>query len=106
MESQNILVDLSLIILLIIMGWYLREYAAKKTVERLLEEHGITPEMKSDNIVVCYMETHGDTIYLYGALDDKFYAQAKTHEEMHDILDKLYPGKMFIVPEDDEDEVE
>ena len=105
MEAQNILVDLSLIIVLIIMGWYLREYAAKKTVERLLEEHGITPEMKSDNIVVCYMETHGDTIYLYGALDDTFYAQAKTHEEMHDTLDELYPGKMFIVP-DDEDEVE
>ena len=104
MEAQNILVDLSLVILLIIIGWYLREYAAKKTVERLFEEHGITPEMKSDNIVVCYMETHGDTIYLYGSLDDKFYAQAKTHEEMHDILDKLYPGKMFIVP--DEDEVE
>ena len=106
MESQDILVDLSLLVIMIIIGWYLREYAAKKTVERLLEEHGITPEMKSDNIVVCYMETHGDTIYLYGALDDKFYAQAKTHEEMHETLDKLYPGKMFIVPDDDEDEVE
>jgi hypothetical protein len=102
MESGNILIDLSLMVLFIIVGWYLREQAAKRAVERLLEGHGITPEMKSDNVVVCYMETHGDMMYLYGVLGDKFYAQANTHEELHKILDKLYPGQMFIVPDPDD----
>lgn len=101
---ENILIDISLTISLIIIGWYLREYAARRVVKRLLDEHGIDPEMESENIVVCYMETHDDMIYLYGVSDDKFYAHAKTHEEMHETLDKLYPGKKFIVP--DEDEVE
>ena len=102
MESSSILMDLVLIASFVLIGWHLRERAAKRAVERLLDEHGITPEMKSDDIVVCYMETHGDMIYLYGALDDKFYAQAKTHEAMHAFLDQMYPGKMFIVPDPDD----
>ena len=85
------------------LGWTGREFQAKLRIKKYLEEMktDVIEDMKSSmiNITVDFADT-GD-IFVYKKEDGTYLAHGKSRDELEDILEVKFPGKMFNAsPED------
>lgn len=85
------------------LGWQAREIQAKVRIKRYLAEsmQDMIEDVKKDmiNITVDFAET-GD-IFIYKKEDGSYLGHGKTRNELEDMLEKKFPGKLFNAsPED------
>lgn len=84
-------------------GWNAREFQAKMRIKRYLAEsmHEVMEDVKKDmiNITVDFADT-GD-IFIYKKEDGSYLGHGKTRNELEDMLEEKFPGKLFNAsPED------
>lgn len=95
------MIELIILVVAFTAGWYVREWHAVRTVNKLTEDMSekIVDEFKKSVINITVEEQDG-ILYIYSK-DGTFLAQGKTMEELEDILQKKFPGKFFNAsPED------
>jgi hypothetical protein len=77
-------------------GWEMRERAARKYVEKFLEENLEELERNSEEPSVnILIEKHGEMYYVFHKEDSSFIAQGKNRIELEKALAKVHPGKKF-----------
>lgn len=77
-------------------GWWAREHAARKHVEKMFSEHLEQPETDNESVLFVKVEKHGDSYYLFTEDTEEFVAQGKTLDEIREIVGKRYHGKKSI----------
>lgn len=89
-------------------GWESRELQAKARIRRYMAEHmqDIVDDVKKDiiNITVDF-DTSGE-IFIYKKEDGSYLAHAKNRDELEDILNGKFPGKMFNASPEDLEKLE
>lgn len=87
--------ELILILAGFLIGWYGREIYAKHMVKKLgAQIDEIASEVVKESIINIDVEKHDDTLFVYKK-DGTFLAQGKNIDELTDILQKKFPGKLF-----------
>lgn len=93
---ESILIIFVIFALGVFVGWELRERAAKRFVDKFVEENFKELEKQvDDSSVSIKIEKHGEMFYVFGDKDDCFMGQGKDRQELEDSLAKNYPGKRF-----------
>lgn len=85
------------------LGWTGRELQAKMRIKKYLEEMkmDVMDDMKSSLINITVDFTDSGDIFVYKKEDGSYLAHGKTRNELEDILEVKFPGKMFNAsPED------
>lgn len=83
-------------------GWEGREFQAKLRIRKYMSEHmkEMLDEVKGDIINITVDFTDGQ-IFVYKKDDGSYLAHGKTRNELEDILEEKFPGKLFNAsPED------
>lgn len=77
-------------------GWEFRERAAKRFVDKFVEENLDTLQRHvEEHSVNINIEKHGEMYYVFQKEDSSFMAQGKTRRELELALAKNHPGKRF-----------
>lgn len=85
-----------------IIGWWAREKYAMHVVSTIVKKakEEYLEDVKS-SVVNVLVEKANDVFYIYAKEDGTFLAQGKNIDELTDILNERFPGKMFnVTPED------
>ena len=97
------LVGLAIFVCGAFVGWKYREYTALKMVQELqmeeLEEH-----IENKKIAIT-VERNADQWFIYKKEDGTFMAQGDTWLSVCDRMAERYPGKRFVIDEDNAAEV-
>ncbi len=85
-------------------GWWAREQAAKKRVERMIEQADeiLEEENEINDTIIARVEKHGDNFYLFSEQSDEFIVQGKDMQEIRENLNKRYLGKKNLAIRKDE----
>lgn len=76
-------------------GWHLRERAAKRVVDKFMEEfQNIQPD--EEEFINISIEKHNNTYYVYNKDDNSFMGQAVDRIELEKVLAERFPGKRFM----------
>ena len=86
----------------LITGWNLRERYAMLVVKDLVSE--LSTKAKENSIKI-KMEKHNDHFYVYNAEDNSFMGQSDTFDNIDKLLSERYPGKKFLMTEENMKEV-
>lgn len=93
---EEIIVVFAIFALGFFFGWEFRERAARKYVEKFIEENLDDLEREAEehsvNIII---EKHGEMYYVFQKEDSSFIAQGKDRPELEKALAKVHPGKRF-----------
>lgn len=86
------------------LGWYAREKAAERIVNKLMDElQGMQPE--EAEVININIEKHNNTYYVYDKDKNSFMGQASNRKELEDVLGARFPGKRFLADRDNLKEV-
>jgi hypothetical protein len=88
-----------------IFGWESRERAAKKTVERLLDQMEDELDKEKQNGINIKIERNGDFLYVFDSNTDAFMGQATNRMDLEKVLGEKFPGKRFFATSDNLKEV-
>ena len=80
----------------VILGWYLREWSAVRTVNKLLKKTD-NSDKDTKNIVNVYVTEDKGHFYIYDSATDAFITQVKTKEEMFDYFEEKFPNKTVLM---------
>lgn len=101
------MIELIILVVGITAGWYVREWYAlrvmRKIVNNAQEQY---KETIKESVIDAYIETAGDTFFVYRKEDNKFLAQGSDINTLSDILQEQFPGKYFNIPSDQLDMLE
>jgi predicted negative regulator of RcsB-dependent stress response len=76
-------------------GWTSRETAAKRRVEKFVQQLEEAEE-SADELIRIKIEKHGEVYYVFSDSDNnEFMAQGSSMKELEDALAKRYPEKRF-----------
>jgi predicted RNase H-like HicB family nuclease len=97
-------------IILVRIGWNLREYSAIASVKRMREDETLEVlEQELEEIKKKYLPIKIEKVehgyFVYSLPDNTFMAQGSNRKELEDNLDKRYPGKKFAATPDNLKEV-
>ena len=76
-------------------GWEARERAAKKVVEKYLDQIEHEVEKSQKDAINIKIERNGDFYYVFESETDTFMGQATTREDLEKVLGEKFPGKRF-----------
>lgn len=79
----------------VIFGWSAREQAAKKVVERYLDNLEQEVEKTAKDMINIKIERNGDFYYVFESESDSFLGQATNREDLEKVLGQKFPGKRF-----------
>lgn len=87
-------------------GWFGREQVARYKIESIIKQaESAKPEVKEKQKVPVYVEKHKKVFYVYEEATNKFLIQGPSKDQIAKQLLKLHPEKIFIVYEDNAEEV-
>lgn len=102
---EQILIIFGIFVAGFILGWESRERAAKKTVERLLDQMEEQLDKEKEDTINIKIERNGDFFYVFQSENDSFMAQATNRMDLEKELGKKFPGKRFYATSDNLKEV-
>lgn len=88
-------------------GWTLREYFARESIKKLLENNQLDiqsmleeePEQPK-NVIKVLIEEHNGQFFAYNIKDNSFMAQAQSFPKLQDNLVQRFPNNKFIISEE------
>jgi 3'-phosphoadenosine 5'-phosphosulfate sulfotransferase len=83
-------------------GWYAREQVAVNKIESLREE--IKQNVQANSMRI-RLEKEKEVLYAYDFDTDKFLGQGESFTALDEILAEKFPGKTFVVSDENLDEV-
>jgi len=93
---EGLLLVLGIFLVGLLCGWNLREHAARRFVDKFLEENLEDLQRQAgEHSVNIIIEKHGEMYYVFQKEDSSFMAQGKTRSELESALAKNHPGKRF-----------
>jgi hypothetical protein len=107
---MELLLYILIAIILVRLGWNLREYSAIASVKRMREDETLEVlEQELDEIKKKYLPIKIEKVqhgyFVYSIPDNTFMAQGTNRKELEENLDKRYPGKRFAATPDNLKEV-
>ena len=81
----------------VILGWYMREWAAVRTVNRLLSKADDLDTEATGDILNVYVTQIQDQFYVYDSTTHMFIVQVKTKEEMFKYFEEKFPSKTVVM---------
>lgn len=100
------MIALLFLILGLAIGWFGREQVARHKIESIIRQaESAKPEVKEKIKVPVYVEKHKKVFYVYEEVTNKFLIQGPSKELIARELLKLHPEKIFVVYEDNANEV-
>jgi hypothetical protein len=107
---MELLLYILIAIILVRLGWNLREYAAIASVKKMREDETLEVlEQELDEIKKKYLPIKIEKVqhgyFVYSIPDNTFMAQGTNRKELEENLDKRYPGKRFAATPDNLKEV-
>ena len=83
-------------------GWFLREQAAIRRVNKLFAQMEVAAEEQvEDNQIMGTIEVHHGHYYMFHAETGDFLAQGETKQELSAALKARFPDKVFILDKDE-----
>lgn len=86
-------------------GWEARERAAKKVVEKFLDQMQDEVDHQKENFIGIKIERDGDFLFVYNSDTNAFMGQATNRNELEKVLADKFPGKRFTATSDNLKEV-
>lgn len=86
----------------VIFGWNLREVHAKRVVNNVMAD---LKEKAKENSIKIKIEKNNGHLYVFNAEDDSFMGQGDTFAIVDKLLSEKYPGKKFLISEENVKEV-
>lgn len=80
----------------VVFGWEARERAAKKVVEKFLDQMEGELEKEKENYINIKIERNGDFYYAFESESDSFMGQATNRNDLEKVLGEKFPGKRFL----------
>ena len=107
---MELLLYILIAIILVRLGWYLREFKAIAEVRRMRQDETLEVlEQELDEIKKKYLPIKIEKVehgyFVYSLPDNTFMAQGTNRKELEENLDKRYPGKKFAATPDNLKEV-
>lgn len=76
-------------------GWHLRERAAKRIVDKFMEDFH-NEQLDEEEFININIEKHNNTYYVYDKDSNSFMGQASDRIELEKVLAERFPGKRFM----------
>ena len=86
-------------------GWKAREVVAEKMLKQLAGNVEKAVEKAKENLVHITIEKHDEQFYVFQTATNKFLTQADTKEALEKNLLELFPGKRFVMSEENMKEI-
>lgn len=86
----------------VIAGWNMREVYAKRVVSEMIKE---TAEKAKKDSIKIKLEKKDNTFYAFNFETDAFMGQAESFETIDKLLSEKFPGKRFLITEENMKEV-
>jgi len=107
---MELLIYILFAIVLVRLGWYLREFKAIAEVRKMREDDKLEVlEQELEQIKKKYLPIKIEKVehgyFVYSIPDNTFMAQGTNRKELEENLDKRYPGKKFAATPDNLKEV-
>ncbi len=107
---MELLIYILFAIVLVRLGWYLREFKAIAEVRKMREDDTLEVlEQELEQIKKKYLPIKIEKVehgyFVYSIPDNTFMAQGTNRKELEENLDKRYPGKKFAATPDNLKEV-
>jgi hypothetical protein len=107
---MELLIYILVAIILVRLGWHLREFQAIAEVKKMREDDTLEIlEQELEQIKKKYLpikiEKVNQGYFVYSIPDNTFMAQGNNFKELEENLDKRYPGKKFAATPDNLKEV-
>ena len=107
---MELLIYILVAIILVKLGWYLREFSAIHQVRKMQQEETLEVLQEHiDEIKKKYLPIKIEKVehgfFVYSLPDNTFMAQGSNRNELEENLDKRYPGKKFAATPDNLKEV-
>lgn len=107
---MELLIYILVAIILVRLGWHLREFKAIAEVRKMREDDKLEVlEQELDEIKKKYLPIKIEKVqhgyFVYSIPDNTFMAQGTNRKELEENLDKRYPGKRFAATPDNLKEV-
>ena len=81
-------------------GWRMRELHAQRMVDKLVSNIETEVKKTQEHLFHISIEKHKDVIYVYEKETSRFIVQAKSQDELEEILKEKYPNKKFACSEE------
>lgn len=82
-------------------GWYLREYAASRSVNKIMAELHEKEKVTDANRILATVEITDDGIFIYDKDNGSYLTHGPTFNSIEDSLRAKFPGKTFAISQDD-----